>query len=102
MVEDDRPAAYCVVGRPPNAIVVTSAALRSLSRSELKAVLAHEKNAHISGRHHYILMVLRAVALTLPRLPLFARAERCVAELLEMCADDTAARRWVPDLCSPA
>lgn len=91
MVEDDRPAAYCVVGRP-NAIVVTSAALRSLSRSELKAVLAHE-NAHISGRHHYILIVLRAVALTLPRLPLFARAERCVAELLEMCADDTAARR---------
>lgn len=46
VVEADRPAAYCVVGRP-NAIIVTSAAMKSLNRSQLKAVLAHE-NAHIS------------------------------------------------------
>lgn len=59
VVEADRPAAYCVVGRP-NAIIVTSAAMKSLNRSQLKAVLAHE-NAHISGRHHHILMALRAL-----------------------------------------
>lgn len=91
VVEADRPAAYCVVGRP-NAIIVTSAAIESLDQAQLKAVLAHE-NAHIAGRHHHILMVLRALAATLPRIPLFATARHSVADLLEMCADDTAARR---------
>lgn len=91
VVEADVPAAYCVIGRP-HAIVVTSAAVRSLNRSQLKAVLAHE-DAHLSGHHHHILMVLRALAATLPRLPLFSCAHQAVAELLEMCADDTAARR---------
>lgn len=90
VVEADLPAAYCVIGRP-HAIVVTSAAVRSLNRSQLKAVLAHE-DAHLSGHHHHILMVLRALTATLPHLPLFACAHQAVAELLEMCADDTAAR----------
>lgn len=90
VIEAARPAAYCVVGRP-NAIVVTSAAMNSLDHSQLKAVLAHE-DAHISGRHHLVLMVLRALATTLPRIPLFAKANDSVAELLEMCADDAAAR----------
>lgn len=91
VVEADLPAAYCVIGRP-HAIVVTSAALQSLNRAQLKAVLAHE-DAHLSGHHHHILMVLRALAATLPRLPLFAAAHQAVAELLEMCADDAAVRR---------
>ncbi|MDO3635338.1 M56 family metallopeptidase [Mycolicibacterium arseniciresistens] len=90
VVDAVRPAAYCVIGRP-NAIVVTSAAIDSLNRAQLEAVLAHE-DAHISGRHHHILMVLRALAFTLPRIPLFATANAAVAELLEMCADDAAAR----------
>ena len=91
VVAADRPAAYCVVGRP-NAIVVTSAAMESLTRSQLAAVLAHE-DAHISGRHHHVLMVLRALASTMPHLPLFTRGANAVAELLEMCADDSSARR---------
>ena len=91
VVEADLAAAYCVIGRP-HAIVITSAAVKSLDRAQLKAVLAHE-NAHLSGHHHHILMVLRALAATLPHLPLFAGAHQAVAELLEMCADDTAARR---------
>ena len=91
VVDADRPAAYCVIGRP-NAIVVTSAAMQSLNRAQLRAVLAHE-DAHIAGRHHHILMVLRALSAALPRLPLFARAHHDVADLLEMCADDAAARR---------
>lgn len=91
VVASDRPAAYCVVGRP-NAIVVTSAAMEALSPSQLEAVLAHER-AHIAGRHHHILMLLNALADAMPRLPLFRAARTCVAELLEMCADDTAARR---------
>lgn len=91
IVDADRPAAYCVIGRP-NAIVVTSAAMQSLNRAQLRAVLAHE-DAHIAGRHHYILMALRALSDVLPWLPLFARAHHAVADLLEMCADDAAARR---------
>ena len=91
VVDAHRPAAYCVVGRP-HAIVITSAALTTLGHRELAAVLAHE-NAHITGHHHQLLMVLRAMAANLPRLPLFHIGAESVAALLEMCADDTAARR---------
>jgi Zn-dependent protease with chaperone function len=91
VVEADHPAAYCVAGRP-RAIVVTSAALASLHDDELAAVLAHEQ-AHLSGRHHHILMLLRATAAGLPRVPLAAAGPNVVSRLLEMCADDTAARR---------
>ena len=92
VVDAHRPAAYCVTGRP-NAIVITTGALDSLDRSQLAAVLAHE-NAHITGHHHQLLMVLRGLATSLPRLPLFRSGAEAVAELLEMCADDTAARRF--------
>lgn len=47
----------------------------SLNRAQLKAVLAHE-DAHLSGHHHHMLMVLRALAATLPHLPLFAARVR--------------------------
>lgn len=90
VVDAERSAAYCVSGHPP-AIVVTSAAWSSLARSELAAVLAHEQ-AHIAGKHHHILMMLRAMAAALP-LPLMQQSAHAVAELLEMCADDAAARR---------
>lgn len=91
LLDAQRPAAYCVVGRP-NAIVVTTAAARRLTGPQLDAVLAHE-DAHIAGHHHQVLMVLRALAATLPHLPLFPRAAAAVGDLLEMCADDSAVRR---------
>ncbi|CAN5719400.1 M56 family metallopeptidase [soil metagenome] len=91
VVDAQQLLAYCVVGRP-HAIVITSAALRSLDGHQLAAVLAHER-AHIRGRHHHVLMVLRALASTLPRLPLFQQAASATTDLLEMCADDAAARR---------
>lgn len=90
VVTAEQPAAYSVVGRP-STIVVTTAAVASLDGSQLAAVLAHE-DAHIRGRHHYVLMVLRALAKGLPWLPLFTRGAVAVEELLEMCADDFAAR----------
>ena len=92
VVEAHRPAAYCVSGKP-NAIVVTTGALDALHRTQLSAVLAHE-NAHIAGHHHQLLMVLRGLATSLPRLPLFRIGAAAVADLLEMCADDAAARRF--------
>ena len=90
VITADRPAAYCVAGRP-HAIVLTTAAVRTLDSVQLGAVLAHE-DAHLAGRHHHLLMVLRALADSLSRLPLFTRGAEAVAALLEMCADDTAIR----------
>jgi Zn-dependent protease with chaperone function len=92
VVDAHRPAAYCVAGKP-NAIVVTTGALDALDGSQLSAVLAHE-NAHIAGHHHQLLMVLRGLATSLPHLPLFRSGAAAVADLLEMCADDVAARRF--------
>jgi Zn-dependent protease with chaperone function len=94
VVEAEHPAAYCVAGRP-RAIVVTTAALASLQEDQLAAVLAHEQ-AHLTGRHHQLLMLLRAVAAGLPGVPLLAAGPEAVARLLEMSADDSAVRRYGP------
>jgi len=82
--------AYCVAGRP-HTIVVTSAALATLDERHLDAVLAHER-AHLAGRHHLLLALTRSLAAILPTVALFATGAVEVARLLEMCADDTAAR----------
>lgn len=82
--------AYCVAGRP-HTIVVTSAALAALDRCHLDAVLAHER-AHLAGRHHVLLALTRALATILPTVALFTAGAVEVARLLEMCADDAAAR----------
>ena len=89
-LEDPRPAAYCVAGRPA-AIVVTSGALAVLDPAQLGAVLAHER-AHLAGRHHALVTATRALAAALPGVPLFSRGADEVARLTEMAADDRAAR----------
>lgn len=86
-----KPAAYCVSGRPP-AIVVTSGALAALDDHQLGAVVAHER-AHLAGHHPNVVATLRSLAMVFPQFPLMAVAPREVARLLEMCADDAAARR---------
>lgn len=83
--------AYCLGGRPAT-IVITTAAIATLEPPHLDAVLAHER-AHLTGRHHLVLAATRALAASLPRIRLFTVAETEIAGLLEMCADDTAARR---------
>ncbi|MFI5615456.1 M56 family metallopeptidase [Amycolatopsis sp. NPDC051903] len=83
-------AAYCVAGRP-HTIVVTRGALAALDDRHLDAVLAHER-AHLSGRHHLLLALTRGLAAILPRIELFTSGSAEVARLLEMCADDAAAR----------
>jgi len=91
MIEAAKPAAYCVAGRP-SAIVVTSAARDALDDRQMAAVLAHER-AHLAGHHAVIVSTLRALAAAFPRLSLITQGARQVARLLEMCADDVAARR---------
>ena len=91
VVDADLRAAYCVSGRP-STIVVTSAAVDALDAHQLGAVLAHEW-AHVRGRHLELTILLRALAMVLPRLTLMREGAREVTRLLEMCADDVAARR---------
>ncbi|MGV9770621.1 M56 family metallopeptidase [Streptosporangium sp. NPDC003464] len=91
VLDHDEAAAYCLPGRGGRT-VITTAALRSLADEEVAAVLAHEQ-AHLRGRHHLVLTVTEAFARAFPRLPLFARAKGEVARLIELLADDIAARR---------
>lgn len=83
-------AAYCVAGRP-HTIVVTRGALAALDERHVDAVLAHER-AHLTGRHHLLLALTRGLAAILPTIELFTTGAAEVARLLEMCADDAAAR----------
>lgn len=96
IMHTDRAAAYCVAGRP-DAIVVTSAAVATLTGAELAAVVAHER-AHLFGRHPQLMMVLRALAASMPALPLFSAAECAVGRLVEMSADDSAVRHHGRDV----
>jgi Peptidase family M48 len=92
VLDAPQPAAYCIPGRRPATIVLTTGALAVLDLPQLSAVLAHER-AHLSGRHHLLIALTRALAACLPGVPLFSDGARQVARLAEMCADDTAARR---------
>lgn len=85
------PAAYCVSGRPP-AIVVTTGAISALDERQLDAVVAHER-AHLAGHHLHVVAALRSLAAVFPRLTLITDGAQHVSRLLEMCADDAAARR---------
>ncbi|MBC2644906.1 MULTISPECIES: M56 family metallopeptidase [unclassified Rhodococcus (in: high G+C Gram-positive bacteria)] len=90
VVETADRLAYCVAGRP-HTIVVTTGALTALDPDQLEAVLAHER-AHLTGRHHLLLAAARGLAAALPRMRLFRDGAVEIARLLEMCADDIAAR----------
>jgi len=90
IIDSDIPAVYCLAGRP-GAIVVTSSARAALPDEQLDAALAHER-AHLTGRHHLVLIGAKALTRAFPGVALFDVAERQVAHLLEVLADDSAAR----------
>jgi Zn-dependent protease with chaperone function len=92
IVDWPQPLVYCLPARP-GVVVISSAALRVLSARQLRAVLEHER-AHLDGGHATITTVAHGVSRALPQLPLFAQFGRHIAGLLEMCADDRAARRF--------
>lgn len=90
VIDSDRPAVYCLPGR--RRIVLTTGALSRLDRGQLDAVLAHER-AHLSGRHHLVLAVAESLRRAFPGVGFFAVAAQQVAYLVEVAADDAAARR---------
>ncbi len=90
LVEHDQPASYCVAGPHPT-VVLTTGAVQALHPAELTAVLAHER-AHLAYHHHRLLAVARIGHQVLPFLPIMREAATQIALLVEMHADDVAAR----------
>ncbi|PDQ34594.1 MAG: hypothetical protein B5766_10430 [Candidatus Lumbricidophila eiseniae] len=82
------PLAYCLPGLRTRT-VLTAGLIEALSEEELRAVLEHER-AHLDQFHHLVLLSFRAWRLALPWFPMAQRAERAVALLTEMLADDRA------------
>jgi hypothetical protein len=83
-------AAYCLPGLRSK-IVFSVGALELLGRGELAAVLAHER-AHLRERHDLVLLPFTALRRAFPRSATCAEADRAVALLVEMLADDHALR----------
>ncbi|WP_432834170.1 M56 family metallopeptidase [Dactylosporangium sp. CA-092794] len=90
VVAHPHPAAYLVPGRAAD-IVITTAAVNRLAPPELSAVLAHERGHH-AGRHYRAVHWTRLLAEAFPRVLCFRLARQQVDRLVELCADDTAAR----------
>ncbi|MFE7582862.1 M56 family metallopeptidase [Streptomyces gardneri] len=100
VLDDDRPAVYCLPGRSRR-VVVSSGAVDTLTPAQLAAALAHER-AHIAGRHHLLVAATEAFAAVFPRLPLARHGGTSVPLLLEMAADDRALRRCTRDALATA
>ncbi|GAA1897309.1 M56 family metallopeptidase [Asanoa iriomotensis] len=88
VIEHPRPGAYVA---PDRRLVVTSGALDQLTPAQLDAVVAHER-AHAGGRHQLLLDAVRLAARALPRVRLLRVARDQVGRLVELRADDVAAR----------
>jgi len=88
VVDDPRPAAYCLPGPQPT-IVLTTGTLQLLDDAQLAAVLAHER-AHLASRHHLLMTMARTGRMVFPFIPLMREADTQVARLAELHADDAA------------
>lgn len=91
VIAGDVPVVYCVPG-PGRFVVFSTAAIERLSSVERRAVLDHE-HAHLRGQHHLMLGSVGLLARAFPRVRLFVIAHEHTARLVEMRADDVAARR---------
>lgn len=91
LIDSPAPVAYCLPGALGSVTVFSAGLLELLEPAELSAVIEHEK-AHVSQRHDVVLVAFRAWHSSLPWFPIAFRAEREVALLIEMLADDRARR----------
>ena len=90
MLDHATPVAYCLPGMH-TVTVLSEGLVELLDRDQLDAVLAHERT-HLRQHHHLVLLAFTAWHSALPWFPIANRAERAVALLVEMLADDTARR----------
>lgn len=86
------PVAFAVAGPRPE-IIISSALEEALSTAELRAVLAHEY-AHLRYRHNWLVRCAQVNAACLPTcLPAGPRLRDATVLLVELIADDTAAKQ---------
>ena len=92
VVPEPTPMIYCLPGKgQARRIVVTTGARDLLSYDQLEAALEHE-HAHLARSHHRMVLIAEAVAAAL-RLPrMLQHYPRAVRLLVELEADDRAAR----------
>lgn len=92
VIDHSSPYAFCLSGLSPR-VVVTSALLATLSARQVAAVLAHE-SAHLRQHHHLVLFFSRVLSSAFGALaPWLHTAQQQTAYLVELMADDAAARR---------
>ncbi|MGA0565936.1 M56 family metallopeptidase [Rathayibacter sp. KR2-224] len=91
LIDHAIPVAYCLPGAPRATTVLSAGLLELLSDEELAAVVAHER-AHVTQRHHVLLVAFSAWRSALPWFPIATRAFEAVGLLIELLADDQARR----------
>ena len=94
------PVAYCLPGIRPR-IVISSGTMRLLNQAQLAAVIEHERG-HAHERHGLVMLPMTGLAQLFRWIPYARLAPRAVAGLLEMAADDHAARRHAPSSLASA
>lgn len=91
VIDHSAPYAFCLSGLAPR-VVVTSALVAQLSDPQLAAVLAHE-SAHLRQHHHLVQFVSRVLSSAFGAVaPWLHTAQQQMAYLIELTADDAAAR----------
>lgn len=94
ILDHEQALAYCLPGRG-GTVVVTSAAMEALEPGELAAVLGHE-HAHLQGHHHLLIGASAALSRAFPWVSALREAHREIQDLVELLADDAAARHHPP------
>jgi Zn-dependent protease with chaperone function len=100
ILDQPQAAAYCLAGRA-NTVILTSGTVELLTGPQLAAVLAHER-AHLGSRHHRLLACAAVAARALPEFAFMRELPRQVRRLLEMHADELAARTHDPETLATA
>jgi len=95
LIDTPAPIAYCLPGALRSVTVVSAGLIELLDEPAMRAVIEHEK-AHVRQRHDVVLVLFRAWHASLPWFPIAYRAQREVALLIELLADDYA-RKSVHD-----
>ena len=95
-----RAMALSIGGRP--GVIIASDGLRAqLPPEAVAATLEHER-AHLRGHHHALVTVAETLAAALPWCPLLRAAPAAIRDLVELAADDQAARRCGPEAVAVA
>jgi Zn-dependent protease with chaperone function len=94
MLDHPDAVAYCLPGLRPR-IVISTGTMERLTHAELAAVIEHERG-HAEEHHGLIMLPMAALSDLFRWIPYARLAPSSVGALLEMAADDHAARRRDP------